>query len=75
MIIFAIMRLKDAALRENSVKNDNYIFFYKKLLTKIYFYATMRMNIPLKLLESQETKSGGSSGESRKSAEGARSFE
>ncbi len=34
----------------------------------------MRMNIPKNLLESQETKSGGSSGESRKSAEGARSF-
>ena len=50
------------------------IFFYKKLLTKIYFYVTMRMNIPMNLLESKETKSGGSSGESRKGAEGARSF-
>ena len=40
----------------------------------ISFVLKFIANIPMKLLESQETKSGGSSGESRKSAEGARSF-
>jgi len=40
----------------------------------ISFVLQFIANIPMKLLESQETKSGGSSGESRKGAEGARSF-